>query len=444
MKIKEILSRGFRELRRKNEIRKLQKELIDLRTILSSHYEELGKKITKTEDETGFIKDLFDSLGNVQSVIKNLEKENSDFQKKIDVKKEEYDKRIEDYNPLIEELKEQLVSPKTVFITKKEELDKLKLDLRDTKNILKNKERIFKNNEEILLQKNDENLLNEEKLDSLKEEQERIQKEILELTQNFEEKSRTSETLKEEIVVIENEIKTAETQITTYRREMARLKKEKIKEIDTLKKLISNNNISIEMRKKELSHVFMNLGNNSYEERIQEDRLQNDYIKIDELQKRIQQISENKHLNSIESEREESFILFKFFGVVLLFLSILFFTFWLVFSLGSSSETTFSSISKTKEKTISLSSQDCSSGVLKIVVPTENKGHYAVQSDDFFTKTEYKTDYMLLHFYYNKPIQDNKRSLINLYQDKEKVEEIKIEISKDDNTPSCYIFTLVK
>ncbi len=442
MKIKEILSRGFRELRRKNEIRRLQKELIDLRAVLSTHYEELGKKITK-DDDNGFIREIFNSLENVQSVIKTLEKENSDFQKKIDLKKEEYDKRVDDYNPLIDELKEQLLSPKTTFITKKDELEKIKLELRDTKNILKNKERIFKNNEEILLQKNDENLLNEDKLESLKEEQERIQKEILELTQDFEERSRVSDSLKEEIIVIENEIKTAETQITTYRREMARLKKEKIKEIDTLKKLISNNNTSIEMRKKELSHIFMNIGNHSYEERIQEDRLQNDYLKIDDLQKRIQQLSENKHLNAIESEREESFILFKFFGVVAVFLTFIVFTFWIIFSLGSSPQTDISKI-KFGEKKISLTSQECSSGVLKIAIPTENKGHYAVQSDDFFTKTEYKTSHMLLHFYYNKPIQDSKISLINLYQDREKVEEIKIEIKKDDNTTSCYIFNLIK
>jgi len=339
MKLKELYSRGIKQIKRKNEIKKLQKEIEKQRELLSESFLVVGEKIESLEEDNQdpYIEDQTRSMNNVLSMIKNLEKENLDFSKNIETKKREYDKRINQYPELISDLNESTIKPTKRLVENREKLEVLKIELKKTRDLIKNKEEIFSDNEKIMSQQNEEHLLNEEKNMNLKEEQARLQKELLEITQKFEILTEESNEIKDRIGTIENEISTTMRQVTTYKKEVSYLKKEKIREIKLMNKLVKNNETSILMRKEELKHIFRSIGSLAYEKRLFPEILEPEYIKIDEINKFLKQISENKYLNSVESEKEENNILLKFYSVIILIIISIIFIIWLLAQLGGSS-----------------------------------------------------------------------------------------------------------
>ncbi len=437
MNVVNMFKKGLEQLQRKKRIRNLKNELILKREELSKLYLDIGFKISNMDVEKFADFEEVNSMKNVLSIIEKLEQENLELEEKIDITKEDYNHQIDSYTPLIAELKENLSIPQNKLIKLKEESLEIKKVLKESKDILKEKEGIFKDTQERLDNKSEEDGLDEDKILILENDYKRLQKELLEITHDFETKTDEYNALKENIKVVTEEIKTAEEQINTYKKEIGRLKKEKIREIDAIKKIISTNKNSVINRNKELEGIYKNIGNLSFSKNILPNEFVGFYEKIDIINEEIDEISKNRQSLAVEIDKTDSMVLFKFFSMMLVLVAIIILIIWGVISFSNSNEKKgVLDNHKTKINNIS-----CNKGEILMKVPKKLKAPFSVKSRNLLSKINKEGDNIKVVF--SADLEDKKDEYnLHILSSGKEFTEYKIKTKTDDK--KCLKFYLNK
>jgi hypothetical protein len=397
MKVVKMFKKGVEQLQRKKKIRDLKAQSTLKRDELSELYLEIGLKISDVDIEKFADFEEVNSMHNILNIIDKLEHENLELEEKIDITKEDYNHQIEEYTPLIAELKENLSIPQNKLLNLKENLIDLKKVLKGSKDTLKEKEGIFKDTQDRLDNKSEEDNLDEEKILILENDYKRLQKELLEITHDFEEKTDKYNSLKESIKITEEEIKTADDQINTYKKEIGRLKKEKVREIDAIKKTISSNNNSLISRGKELDGIYKNIGNLSFKNNVLPENFQPLYEKVSLINFDIEKINKERQNIMIEAEKQEGYVLFKFFSIIIAFIAILIFISWGIYKISSPNSNKKAGVVD-KRNSVTINNLSCNKGEISVKIPKDQKPPFSVKSKNLFSNINQDGDILKIVF----------------------------------------------
>lgn len=423
MSLKEILSRGVQQLRRKKNIRQMERDLSLKREELALQYHAVGEEVIAQKLTGEIIETQIKNIRNLIEVITQLDQENIDFQESIELKKVEYEERINEYIPLIDSLKENMINPKNSRITQKELLEDTRNELKTIRLQMKTKEKLFKNNEEIKAQTNEEHELNDEKRKNLITEQEHLDQELISLRNQIENRSRDFEKIREQITIIDNELKTTESQITTYKKEIARLKKEKVKEIDTIKKLIQNNRLAIDIRNQELSNLMTLNGKQTIKETLFPEELKEFYQTIEQLHNDIQDLLENRHQNAVASDREDPFLMLGFLAILGGIILSIIFIIVVIVQISSSENTPAQKLANTVVKETTFIQNGCRRATL--IIPMEDTNQIFVKSAQLLTQTKSQTKQLMIQLAYPEG-ETGDPDKIEIYRDTKLLESFTI------------------
>jgi len=440
MKIVKIFKKGIEQLQRKKRIRNLKNDLLLKREDVLSLYLRIGSRISDMDIEQFVDFEEVNSMKNVLNIIEKLEKENLELEEKIDITKSDYNQQIESYTPLIAELKENLSIPQNKLIALKEDLLGIKKILKDYKDILKEKEGIFKDTQDRLDNKSEEDGLDEEKVLILENDYKRLQKELLEITHNFETKTDEYNDLKESIKIVTEEIKTAEEQINTYKKEIGRLKKEKIRETDAIKKVISSNKNSILSRNKELEGIYKNIGNLSFSKNILPDEFGELYEQINIINSEVEEINKSRQALAIEIDKTEGMVLFKFFAMILVLIAVLVVITWGVYSFSDNANS-----SNKKDIVISenveINNISCNKGEIVMKIPKTQKAPFSVKSNNLLSRLNKEGDNLKVIF--SADLEDeNTKYILHIFSSGKEFTKYSIESKTDDK--NCLKFYITK